>query len=382
MSGEMARGVVECRRLGGGGWHCRRVDGDVPRAAAAASDTDLDEFVRRLTGGTVVGFPGVADHRGPDAGADRHPRADQDAGPDRDQRDRAVRGGDGGGAGVPLAAAARADRDAVPAVRDAQPRPALPVAGRLAAVRTGVFNDSLARHSGADILHHFARTQDAGWVEGILVAAEAFGQVPMVTLEPWDRDGHLALPGAGDIEALADAFRDHEGEVLVRYMHEFNYEWYPWGGNPDMFCREWDRFFGSMPPNVKAVWCPNVPLSIGPNVPLSIGPTIGRWLATGRRPDVIGLDAYAKDGRYAFGDLFGNAIWEVQRVMRLPQPVMVCETAVPRGTKQAQWVREMWRWVAENAPGLHAVCWFGIDKEANWALTDKARAAFLAKRAA
>ena len=152
---------------------------------------------------------------------------------------------------MPLAAAARADRDAVPAVRHAQPRPALPVAAKADAVRTGIFDGSVSRFSGADILHHFARPQDAGWVEGILLAAETFGQVPMVTLEPWDRDGHLALPGAGDIEALADAFRDHEGEVLVRYMHEFNYEWYPWGGNPDMFCREWDRFFATMPPNVR-----------------------------------------------------------------------------------------------------------------------------------
>ena len=375
MSGEMARGAVECRRIGGGGWHCRRVDGGIPRAADdAARRADLAAITGCLTGGSILGFPGIADHRGPDAGADRHPRADQDARADRDQRDRAVRGGDGGGSGVPLAAAARADRDAVPAVRHAQPRPALPVAAKADAVRTGIFDGSVSRFSGADILHHFARTQDAGWVEGILVAAEAFGQVPMVTLEPWDRDGHLALPGAGDIAALADAFRDHGDEVLVRYMHEFNGNWYPWGGDPDRFVREWDRFFATMPPNVKAVWCPNVPFGGDP--------PIGRWLAMRLRPDIIGLDAYAADGGHSFGDLFDNAIWEAQQVMRLPQPVMVCETAVPRGTKQAQWVREMWRWVAENAPGLHAVCWFGIDKEANWALTDKARAAFLAKRAA
>ena len=32
--------------------------------------------------------------------------------------------------------------------------------------------------------------------------------------------------------------------------------------------------------------------------------------------------------------------------------------------------------------GVAAVCWFDVDKEAKWALTDKARAAFLAKRAA
>ena len=320
-----------------------------------------------------MGFPGIADHRGPDAGADRHPRADQDARADRDQRDRAVRGGDGGGSGVPLAAAARADRDAVPAVRDAHPRPALPVAGTADAVRTGIFNDSVSRFSGADILHHFARPQDAGWVEGILLAAETFGQVPMVTLEPWDKDGRLALPSAGEIVALADAFAAHEGEVLVRYMHEFNYDWYPWGGNPAMFETQWDRFFARMPPNVKAVWCPTAPFAAA---------GVGPWLTMRRRPDIIGLDSYARYGCYAFGDAFGPTIREVQHVMRLPQPVMVCETAVPRGQKQAQWVREMWWWVAENAPGLAGVCWFDLDKEEKWALTDKARRAFLAKGAA
>ena len=111
----------------------------------------------------------------------------------------------------------------------AVPVPALP------ALRRGIFDDTL-NGGGAEIVHVFARADDPGWVRQAVREIAGAGRTPLVTVEPWDAGRSLALPDAAQVRALADAVRDPR-RVLVRYLHEWNGNWYPWGeGLPAVLC--------------------------------------------------------------------------------------------------------------------------------------------------
>jgi hypothetical protein len=117
-----------------------------------------------------------------------------------------------------------------------------------------------------------------------LEAAAANGCVPSVTLDPkaWsDPDTRKQKPYLGQIEAgqfdaqldaWAGALRDFGKPVLLRFAHEMNGNWYPYGGGgdfdldghpdgPEAYIRAWrhahDRFAAAGARNVLWVFCPN-----------------------------------------------------------------------------------------------------------------------------
>ena len=242
----------------------------------------------------------------------------------------------------------------------AVPVPALP------ALRRGIFDDTL-NGGGAEIVHVFARADDPGWVRQAVREIAGTGRTPLVTVEPWDAGRSLALPDAAQARALADALRDPR-RVLVRYLHEWNGTWYPWGeGLPAGRWREaWARLADALPENAQSVWCPNVGLS-------DLG---GHWPS--RPPDVVGIDGYdwGIERRREFGEVVGPMVRWV-RPLAGDRPLMVCETATRRGPGQVRWVREMLACAA--AERLAAVCWFSVAKERDWRLSPAARRAFLGR---
>lgn len=230
-------------------------------------------------------------------------------------------------------------------------------------VWVGAFNDTL--RADGDILHVFAKPDNPAWITQAIDAAHLKKQVPMITIEPWDDTGKWTYPTDKQIDAIATAVHSNT-PVLLRYMHEMNGDWYPWAGDPLRFKAEWNRFFLRMPANVRSIWCPNV----YPNPATAYWPTV--------LPSRVGVDGYTNDGGVSFGEAFGPTLADLRRISP-NAPLMVCETACPRGEKQARWVRGMWDWLAANHPDVDAVLWFDKDKEQKWALSPKARAALLAR---
>ena len=245
----------------------------------------------------------------------------------------------------------------------AHPSRAVPVP----ALRRGIFDDTL-NGGGAEIVHVFARADDPAWVRQAVREVAGAGRTPLVTVEPWDAGRSLALPDAAQVRALADAVRDPR-RVLVRYLHEWNGNWYPWGeGLPAGRWREaWARLADALPENAQSVWCVNVG---------GLPRLDDHWPE--RRPDVVGIDGYdwGPEGRRPFGEVVVPMVRWV-RPLAGDRPLMVCETATRRGPGQVRWVREMLACAA--AERLAAVCWFDVAKERDWRLSPAARRAFLGK---
>lgn len=117
-----------------------------------------------------------------------------------------------------------------------------------------------------------------------LRAAHAKGCVPSVTLDPKDyahpdltyQKTFLGLTAAGGFDSAlagwAAALRDFGGPVVLRFAHEMNGDWYPYGGGgdadgdgrpdgPEAFIRAWrhahDVFAAQGASNVLWAFCPN-----------------------------------------------------------------------------------------------------------------------------
>lgn len=135
---------------------------------------------------------------------------------------------------------------------------------------------------------YFDFTAEPGKLVIFLQAAWAKGCVPSVTLDPKiyaekdDKESvrtqkaFLGLIDAGHfdprLDAWASALRDFGHPVLLRFAHEMNGDWYPYGGGgdadgdgrpdgPETFIRAWrhahDRFDIAGARNVIWAFCPN-----------------------------------------------------------------------------------------------------------------------------
>jgi len=219
-----------------------------------------------------------------------------------------------------------------------------------------------------EIEHVFVALDDKDWGNESIRGVIRKGRTPLVTVEPWR--------GFPDADKLAQwrLILMSTQTIYVRYMHEMNGTWYPWGGQPEVFQREWARWHDAMPRNVRLVWCPNV------SYPGS-SPIADYW----PDPDLvdwIGLDGYARDGE-SMEQVFGPTLEELwrERITRYGKPLMVAETGTPRGRAQAKWWRDGMRWAERQ--GIAAVVAFAEDKahlggdERDWSLSKAAQKAFL-----
>lgn len=217
-----------------------------------------------------------------------------------------------------------------------------------------------------EIGHVFTGATNPGWADQAIREIRRQGKQALVTVEPW------SLPNAGDVAAMADVFNAYGDPVIVRYMHEFNGDWYPWGMHlPVDFKARWHAFYDPMPRNVRSLFCPN---REGPNN--VIAPLRDYAVPA----DLFGVDAYANyPYDYDPKVLFAGFRWA--RSVCPGVPWIIPETACPSGPGQEAYVRRLWDWrhTLGGRRVIEAICWFNTDKEKPWALRSKAKAAFLSK---
>lgn len=147
-----------------------------------------------------------------------------------------------------------------------------------------------------------------------LEAAAAKGCVPSVTLDPkaWSdpdtrrQKPYLGMIRAGNFDTQLDAWarvlRDFGHPVLLRFAHEMNGTWYPYGGGgdsdgdgrpdgPEAFIRAWrhahDRFAEAGAKNALWVFCPN-----GEDFPDENWNRPFRYYPGDAYVDLISVDAY------------------------------------------------------------------------------------------
>lgn len=247
-----------------------------------------------------------------------------------------------------------------------------------------------------------------GWERGtfdmnLLSRIDRRGMLPMITWEPWDYEAPSAPTSEdqkskyalsniangsfdGYLREWAVEIRRWSRPVAIRFAHEMNGSWYPWGesvnGNrPGDYVAAWRHvwniFRDAGAANVIWVWSPNVifPGST-PLEGLYPGDEYVNW---------IGIDGYnggaAVDwgGWVTFEDLFGPTMKEIRSFTL--KPIMLAEVgAAEAGGSKAAWIADFFDSL-ERHPDIIGFVWFEARKQADWRIetSEESRAAFAAR---
>jgi membrane-bound metal-dependent hydrolase YbcI (DUF457 family) len=221
--------------------------------------------------------------------------------------------------------------------------------------------------------------------ENQLSAASSRGSVPMLTWEPWNGDEvgvSLWSIAAGEQDAyLLQTAREAagwDGPIFLRFAHEMNGNWYPWGwgnnGNvPAVFKAAWRRvvdvFRGAGADNVRWVWCPYVS-----NVRLK---QFRRFYPGDRYVDWACLDGF-NWGSYrswqSFEEIFALSYASIAKMTR--RPIMIGETGVNQsGGNKPRWLTRSLRRDLPKYRNVRAVVWFSAaDHRADFRVNSSPRA--------
>ena len=234
------------------------------------------------------------------------------------------------------------------------------------------FNDRVGRRA---VIWHTYKNFDGDPFPYITVgtATEA-GAVPLITWEPWNRN--LRAIARGDEDGyLRGAARSAKGfgkPILLRFAHEMNGDWYPWGlgvnGNSaGDYVAAWRHvvnvFRHEGADNVRFVWAPNV----GSFDSLYPG---DEWV------DFLGLDGYNWGLKYnnweSFDEVFDSSYRAIVRLSH--KPIIITEFASDElGGDKAAWVRHAFSpGVMDKYPQIRALVWFDENKETDWRVNSSA----------
>ncbi|NES27184.1 beta-mannanase [Micromonospora terminaliae] len=225
------------------------------------------------------------------------------------------------------------------------------------------------------------------------------GMLPMVGWEPWDyrvdqaarKRTKLTVRQIDRIRATQPTYRLSRitgGEfdsylrswaegvkslgypVAIRFAHEMNGDWYPWGdkanGNrPGEYVEAWrhvhDLFERAGATNVIWVWSPNARWSITTG-------NLDQFYPGDDYVDWVGATGYYGTGawsRYSsFDAIFGPTIAEIRTFSR--RPLVITETGASNaGGRKAQWIRETFQALPKHRD-IIGLIWFEVDKEMDW----------------
>ena len=190
----------------------------------------------------------------------------------------------------------------------------------------------------------------------------------------------------GYIDQFARDAKEWGGEILLRFLHEFNGDWYVWGGykngggkgGPQKVRQVWrhvvERFRRVGALNVKWMWCPH-------------GATIDRseeewndlihYWPGAEYVDWFGMDAYnwypqdpwghARPYQ-SFEDCFSDVYAKLLALAL--KPVIIAEFASGEFSmgdiNKAAWITDAFAGMKANYPWVKMFTWFNIKKELDW----------------
>jgi len=219
------------------------------------------------------------------------------------------------------------------------------------------------------------------------------GIMPHYTWEPWNTALGANDPGQIHLQDIVDGawdgyIRARAGEfaavrlpILVRWGHEFNGNWYPWGiannnADPSLYVRAYrhvhDLSVAAGARNVQWVWAYNN----GSSPDAAYNDPAGAYPGDSY-VDWVGIDGYnwgfgpswdpAVDHWASFDATFATA-YAKARVVAPHRPVMLGEFASTEdGGDKAQWFKDMDRTLRSGAyPDLRLLTYFDLTKEEAW----------------
>lgn len=168
------------------------------------------------------------------------------------------------------------------------------------------------------------------------------------------------------IKSFALAMKQYGGQVTLRFGHEMNGDWYPWGNRPVDYIAAYkhvhDLVKGVGASNVAFMWCVNE--TGNPSSLTQFYPGDGYV-------DVIGIDGFNwgttqnYGGWKSFADIFGGDYQYLAG--HYNKPIVIAETGSTEfGGNKAQWISDMFSVLPSKFPKVKGVVWFDLLKETDW----------------
>jgi hypothetical protein len=251
--------------------------------------------------------------------------------------------------------------------------------GQLGAPEDARWLDSYAEMVGRkpDIVMDYSNVTDPLLTQREISNLQARGETPMVTWQLF-QSGYsgptIPLDGlaAGDYDSYlhkaAALAKTLPFEVMIRFGHEMNGDWYGWSGNPTGYVNAWRHIVGVFrqdgATNVKWVWSPTVDYGHYSFASYFPGDS---WV------DYVALDGYnwgtAGVGTNRWENLYEVFASSYAKITQLSsKPVIIAETSSSEvGGSKADWIREGFlKTIPQKFPRVTAVVWFDRNAEEDW----------------
>ena len=212
------------------------------------------------------------------------------------------------------------------------------------------------------------------------------GYIPMITIEdhfvktsPGTKQPNLYSIIEGHFDSFfsdwANQIKKVEGTVLLRILHEFNGDWYPWciannDKNPKLFIQAYQHirqiFWKEKADNVKFIWCPN-----SMSTPQASWNFILDAYPGDEYVDVIGMDVFNGAGQQ------GTPVWRSFRKEAIDiyfiltenfpnKQLIICETSARERYEsemgfyedKAKWIQQQAEALKSDLSKIKALVWF------------------------
>jgi mannan endo-1,4-beta-mannosidase len=223
-----------------------------------------------------------------------------------------------------------------------------------------------------------------------VAAIHKSGAVAEITWEPWNPDRGASqdsyrLDNLSVYDDYVDLFAEgcaaYGGDLVLRFAHEMNSDWYPWsvtanGGSPEAYVAQYrrirQRFQAAGAHNVRWMWCPNVIYRNRPDLIAASYP--GDDVV-----DIVGVDGYNRGG-LSPQELFQPTL-EILQGLAPGKQLWIDEVGCIPMPGQAQWVSDLFGYLHTTTVG--AVVWFELDtpNAPDWKLLSSPDTASAARQA-
>lgn len=235
-----------------------------------------------------------------------------------------------------------------------------------------------------DIVMDYSNITDPLLTKTEVTNLQSRGETPLVSWQLYKSGwGGPTIPlqeiAAGNYDSyLRQAANAAKGmpfsEILIRFAHEMNGDWYGWSGNPTAYVDAWRHvvtvFREENVTNVKWIWSPNVDYGSYP---------FKAYFPGDSYVDYVALDGYnwGTTGQGAgkwqsLSEVFTSSYNQLTQLST--KPVMIAETSSSEtGGSKAAWIREGFlKTIPTEFPRIAAVIWFSRNQEDDWRIDSSA----------
>jgi hypothetical protein len=207
------------------------------------------------------------------------------------------------------------------------------------------------------VIHTFDRFGEYSVSKAKLKTIISRGAVPISTLEPYNAS--LSSIAHGDYDAWIDEYANMiaslDSTVYVRFAHEMNGDWFPWGQKPYNYRAAFQRVaqrVHTRAPNARMVFSPNVDHGV-----------FADYYPGDVAVDYMALDGYNDNGNSTPRQVFA-ASYDELAALDPDDPIMIAETGSIEYSGKANWIRNLYMGAVPNRmPRIDLVVWFHVNME-------------------